>query len=70
MPRVKKVISRVAPELLNGPFKPEEIANSGVLVGKPVRVRLDIKPYEGKPRNNVRDVLPPDEGAGGSFLQT
>jgi hypothetical protein len=68
MPRVKKVVSRVAPELLQGPFDPEKIANDGVLVGKACRIRLDIKPYEGKPRNNVRDVLPAEEGAGGAFL--
>jgi hypothetical protein len=57
MPRVKKIISRVAPELLNGPFNPEEVANSGVLVGKPCKVRLDISMYEGKRRNNVKDIL-------------
>jgi hypothetical protein len=70
MPRVKKVIGRVASELLNGPFDAEKVAQSGVLVGKACRIRLDIKQYEGKPRNNVRDVLPPEEGSGGAFLQT
>lgn len=70
MPRVKKVISRVAPELMNGPFDAEKIANDGVLVGKACRIRLDIKPYEGKPRNNVRDVLPPEEGQASAFLQS
>lgn len=64
MPRTKKVISRVAPELLNGPFDPEKVANEGSLIGKTCKVRLDIKPYEGKQRNNVRDVLPAGETAG------
>ena len=68
MPRVKKVVSRVAPELLQGPFDPEKIAADGIMVGKACRIRLDIKPYEGKPRNNVRDVLPAEEGSGGAFL--
>jgi hypothetical protein len=69
MPRLKKVLSRIAPELLNGPFNPEQIANESILVGKECRIRLDIKMYEGKNRNNVRDVLPPDSGTGeASFL--
>lgn len=70
MPRVKKVISRVAPELLNGPFNPEAVANDGILLGKACRIRVDIKPYEGVARNNVRDVLPPEEGSDGDFLGT
>lgn len=70
MPRLKKVLSRIAPDLLQGPFDPERIANESILVGKECRVRLDIKMYEGKNRNNVRDVLPPETAGGGeaSFL--
>lgn len=67
LPRVKKVLSRVAPELLNGPFNPEKIADSGILIGKACRVRVDIRPYEGKKRNNVKDVLEAAAG-GGDFL--
>lgn len=70
MPRVKKTLARIgATELLNGPFNAEEIANNGSLIGKACRIRLDVKPYEGKPRNNVRDVLAADDSAGSeSFL--
>ncbi len=69
MPRLKKVLSRIAPELLNAPFDAEQIANESVLVGKECQIRLDIRPYEGKPRNNVRDVLPPKTAGGeASFL--
>jgi hypothetical protein len=69
MPRTKKVIGVVAPELLNGPFNPKEVAESGVLLGRKVRIRLDVKKYEGQDRNNVRDVLAPAaEAGGGSFL--
>ena len=72
MPRVKRVLARIAPELLEGPIEPEQVAIDGTLVGRSCRIRLDIKQYEGKPRNNVRDVLPPDDdGAAGGpgFLQ-
>lgn len=71
LPRVKKVISRIAPELLEGPFSPEEIANNGTLLGKACQIRVDVRPYEGKPSNNIRDVLSEVEGGGSSeFLQT
>jgi hypothetical protein len=69
MPRVKKVVSRVYPELLTrGPFNPEEIANSGEMVGKRCQVRVDIGMYENRRRNNVRDILPPKEDSGAGFL--
>jgi len=68
LPRVKKVLSRVAPELLSGPFDPEKIADEGVLLGKACRIRVEIKPYEGKARNNVRDVLASEEGGDSQFL--
>ncbi len=71
MPRTKKFVAAVAPELLSaGPFNPKEVAEGGTLLGRKCRIRVDIKPYEGQLRNNVRDVLPPAEGAGStdSFL--
>ena len=71
LPRVKKILARVAPEVLAGPFDPKEVADSGIMVGKRAKLRVDIRKYEGQDRNNVRDVLPPDDdGAGGDFLQS
>ncbi len=67
LPRTKKAIMRVAPELLEGPFDPEEVAASGVMVGKRLRVRVDIKPYQGEKRNNVREILAP-AGGGDDFV--
>jgi hypothetical protein len=63
MPRVKKVISRLAPELLEQAFNPESVADEGLLIGKTCQVRLDIRPYEGRKTNNVREVLAPAESA-------
>lgn len=69
LPRLKKILTRIAPELLEGPFNAREIAEQGVLSGKQLRVRVDIRKYEGQDRNNVKDILPPSEGEGGdSFL--
>lgn len=71
MPRTKKTIAAIAPELLNGPFNAKSVADGGLLLGRQCRARIDIRKYMGEDRNNVRDVLPPDANAGGgaaSFL--
>lgn len=68
LPRTKKAIMRVAPELLEGPFDPEKVAESGVMLGKRLRVRVDIRPYQGEKRNNVREILAPGGGED-AFLQ-
>lgn len=64
LPRTKRTIGRVAPELLEGPFNPETVALEGTMLGKKCRARVDVKPYEGQMRNNVRDILAPDDGDG------
>lgn len=65
LPRVRKILMALgASELLEGPFNPPEIASSGMMLGRDLRVRVDVRPYEGRQTNNVRDVLPPTEGAG------
>ena len=68
--RAKRTINRVAPELLEGPFSPEQVALDGILLDKPCQIRVDIRPYEGQKRNNVRDILPPADGqeGGDGFL--
>lgn len=66
--RTKRTISRVAPELLEAAFDPEEIADKGTMLGKRCRARVDVKPYEGQPRNNVKDVLPAQGGSSEGFL--
>jgi hypothetical protein len=39
------------------------------MLGARCRVRVDIRVYNGEKRNDVKDVLPPQEGAaaGGGF---
>lgn len=69
LPRLKKILTRIAPELLEGPFNAREIAEQGVLSGKQLRVRVDVRKYEGQDRNNVKDILPPsDDNGESSFL--
>lgn len=68
MGRTKKALMCIAPEVLSmGKIDPQQLADEGVFLGKRCRVRIDIRKYEGEPRNNVRAVLPPTspvDGAG------
>jgi len=57
LPFTKATINRFAPELLVGPFKPEEIAGSGALLGRAVRVRVTVEDYQGEPRSRVSQLL-------------
>jgi hypothetical protein len=66
----KRQIKQFAPELLAGPFNAKKIADEGYLIGKPVRIKVDIEPYkpEGQPvqmRNRVKDIMAPRGGVSG-----
>lgn len=66
--RVKRFINRVAPELAEvEQFDPKKVAEEGLLIGKQLRVKLDIENDEqyGN-RNRVKDHYAPGaSGAGG-----
>lgn len=66
MPRTKKLLAVLAPELLTQKFSPAAIADGGILLGRQCRIRVDIRKYQGEDRNNVRDVLPATEGGASS----
>jgi hypothetical protein len=57
LPYTKATISKIAPELLVGPFKPQEIADEGQLLGKPCRIRVAVEDYNGEPRSRVGQIL-------------
>src|ERR1700761_5464325 len=62
MPRVKRCLARIqgegdyAKSLLSGSFNPEKVADEGRLLGARCRVKVDIRKYEGKNRNDTKDV--------------
>ncbi len=66
LPRTKKTISRIIPELLEGPFEPEEIADDGKLLGIRCIAVVTITRYEGQNRNNVKELL--EAGDGDEFV--
>jgi hypothetical protein len=60
LPRAKKTIAAIYPELLEqGAFDPEEVADEGVLVGLRCIAQVVIRRYEGENRNSVRELLAP-----------
>ena len=63
LPFTKAAIGRVAPELLQGKFVPQNIADQGLLLGKPCRVRVAVEDYQGEPRSKISQVLAPADGA-------
>lgn len=69
LPMAKKTIMAIAPQILEGPFKPEEVADEGVMLGVRCIARVDIGSYEGKPRNQVKSLHAPEEaGEGEGFM--
>ncbi len=62
LPRTKKTISRILPELLEGPFNPEEVADDGKLLGIRCRAVVTVTRYEGSNRNNVKELLEAEGG--------
>lgn len=67
--RVKRFVNRVAPELADlEVFDPKKIAEEGILVGKELRVKVDIEEDDTYgARNRVRDHLAAGATGGGNF---
>jgi hypothetical protein len=62
LPGTKRQIRQFAPELLSVPFDPKQVAESGALVGRPCRVKVDIEDYkpesgEVQKRNRIREIF-------------
>jgi len=62
LPFTKAAISRVAPELLTGKFNPQAVADQGMLLGKPCRIRVTVEDYQGEPRSKISQILAPSDG--------
>jgi len=63
--RLKRLLVRVAPDVpLNG-FNPAKFADEGVILGYPCRLKVNIRSYKGEKRNNVVDVLAPEDSPTG-----
>jgi len=61
LPFTKAALAKIAPDVLVSPFKPRELAENKVLVGRSIRVKVDTQDYQGETRNQVKNLLPPSE---------
>ncbi len=59
MPFTKKTLAIIAPELLSGPFNPEDEAPKQE--GKRVKIRTTIKKYEGRDQTRIVEYLTVEE---------
>jgi hypothetical protein len=70
LPRVKRTLARIQTDdgypqqLLTQRFNPQVVADEGRLLGARAKVRLDIRTYQGKKQNDIKDVLPPGTASG------
>lgn len=64
MPITKRQLSRIAPELFDGPFNPEDDDVIQKMIGRNINVKTQPKKFEGQMRDNVRDLFAASEEAG------
>ncbi|KKM27260.1 hypothetical protein LCGC14_1576560 [marine sediment metagenome] len=64
LPITKRQLARIAPELFEGPFDPEDENVIASMLGKNIRAKVTQRKYEGEWTNNVRDLFPAGEEAG------
>lgn len=63
MPYTKRQLARIAPELFDGPFNPEDDDVVATMPGKNVSAKVSKQKWEGEWRNNIRDLFAArDEG--------
>lgn len=65
LPFTKKTLSVIAPELISGPFDPEEAVTE--LQGKEVRFKTKLETYQGEKQTRIKQYLAP--GGGDDFMQ-
>lgn len=65
LPGTKTALLRIDPTIFNGPFKPQEIADQGQLLGKPVRIKVTHETYNGEVRARAQTILAPATGDSG-----
>lgn len=70
----KTALLRIAPDVFDKKFNPQEVADSGILLGKPVRVKVDHEAYQGVQRAKIAYILEAagetgqEGGSSGSFF--
>lgn len=58
---LKRTLVRVCPDIDLANFSPAKFAEEGEALGLPARIKVRVRPYQGEKRNDVQDVLPPQD---------
>ena len=61
LPRVKRTLSRIAPQLIAEGRQFDPRVDCDELIGIHCQIKIRTKPYEGQPRNEISEVLPAEE---------
>ncbi len=64
MPITKRQLQRIAPELFDGAFNPEDEDIIQSMLGRAIQAKTAPKKYEGEMRDNVRDLFAASEDTG------
>ena len=56
LPFTKRTLSRIAPELLETAFDPEDADVIASILGRDVRAKVRLGTYDGEKTNNVREL--------------
>lgn len=64
LPFTKKTLAVIAPELISGPFDPEEAAAE--MQGKQVRFKTKLETYQGEKQTRIKQYLAP--GGADAFM--
>ena len=66
LPFTKRTLARIAPELLESAFDPEDADIIATMLGKDVRAKVTVGTYDGEKTNSVRDLYA--DSGDGSFV--
>ena len=58
LPITKRQITRIRPDLLEGPFDPQDEDVIASMLGLDLRAKVTVRKYQGEDRNNVQDLFP------------
>jgi len=66
----KTALLRIDPTIFSSPFKPQEVADNGILLGKKVRIKVTHEDYNGETRARIQTILAPGavQGSGDGFF--
>lgn len=64
LPMTKKQLGKIRPDLLEGPFDPQDEALIDSMIGLRIIGQVTLKKYEGDWTNNIKNVFPAEEDDG------